>query len=530
MWTTVLTSPPRYPRVIFFQFLMVLSIFCLPKIGYTDNTPLEFEADLERVTKEIQDPSLFNATNCHQYLQQNTEFLLAKGVQTYLPKNELEKQRLIRSAPDILQHMFQLRLLIHEKTKAFYFNDNVTPSCIAKTRLTLRYSRFIEEFIGEWLIQNSGEKPSKTAFQGSSPASFLNPQFEQLKFQSGDILLIRSHSFVSATIARIGDEDGQFSHAALVYVPDPKAPPMVIESTAQHGVSIHPLKDVLDSHAPRILVYRHSDSAMAASAAQKMATFVQQKENQGEIIAYDFHLDLNSSETYFCTELVQTAFIMAGSLPTDLPIFPTSMAIFEDHVFLKQMGIRSLVTFAPSDIEVDPYLTLIAEWRNLELTGKTRLQDAILTSVLDWMARSKYELTFKGPNKYGANITWALLKPAGLFSDRIPKNMDRTFMKSLFSLLSITRALEKAVKREKVDAYSDGIVIDYRHMLASLESIRQKDCQRYREYRDWQSGPADDAEPKSELFHHLLNVPDSVGGCPLTDQSASHHEASNPND
>jgi len=530
MGKATLTLTQRDPRVVLFKILLLLFICCISGRGFSETTPLEFEADLDRVTKELKNPNIFNPTNCHLYLQQNTEFLLAKGAQTYLPKNELEKQRLLYSASDILQQMFQLRLLLHDRTKNFYFANKITPSCIAKTRLTLRYSRFIEEFIGEWLVQNRDMKLSKQVFRGSSPSSFLNPKFDQLEFQSGDILLIRSNSFVSATIARIGDEDGQFSHAALVYVPTPNSPPLVIESTAKSGVSIHPLEDVLNSHAPRILVYRHSDSAIAANAAEKMALHIKLKESKGEIIPYDFHLDLNSSESYFCTELVKTAFILAGAKPKNLPTYPTSVAIFEGHLFLKQMGIRSLVTFAPSDIEVDPHLTLVAEWRNLELTGRTRLQDAILTSVLDWMARSKYELTFKGPNKLGANIAWALLKPAGIFSDRIPKNMDRTFMKSLFSLLSITRALEKALKREEVDAYSDGIVIDYRHMLTGLESIRQKDCQRYREYQDWKSGPADDLEPESELFHHLLNVPDSAGGCPLTDQSASHHEASNQND
>ena len=480
--------------------------------------PTEFEDDLARVLKEVVDPTVFNPNSCSRYLTDNTEFLIKHGAKTYLPRSEQGINHLKSAAPRILNDMFKLRLLIHDRLKSFHAEQKVDKACIASIRRTLRYSRFIEEFLAEWYTAKSDYQQPERPFTGQSPSYFVNPDFDDFEFQSGDIIMLRSASFVSATIARIGDDDGQFSHAAMLYIPNKGDEPLVIEATVQKGTIIHPLEKIFHKTPPRIVLMRHSNAEYAAKSAEAIYNYILSEEEKRGFIPYDFSLDLDTPEVYFCTELVSRAYDLGSQGNIKLPTFPTSMAAFKGHPFLQQMGIQPKDTFAPSDVEIDPELTLVAEWRNVSQTGKTRQQDAILTSILDWMANRNYELTFHALNKLGTNVAWFLMKPAKLFDERIPTNMDKSFLGTVLLLRTITNALENEIPYELGTQSDTEVSVDYARIMSALESIRQKDCERDKAFKQWKSTsfmePENDGAPSRSRFHHLINVPDAAGGCP----------------
>jgi hypothetical protein len=498
--------------------MLLLALFTTPLPLFAVG-PTEFEDDLTRVLRELSDSAVFNADTCSRYLKDNTEFLIQHGANIYLPKSEQEMIHLSTVAPQILNDMFQLRLLIHDRLKTFHAGKPVNKECITGIRRTLRYSRFIEEFLSEWYVSKSEYPLPDTPFTGTSPSHFVNHEFRNYEFQTGDILLMRSDSFVSATIARIGDEDGQFSHAALIYIPEKGAAPLIIEATVQKGSYIHPLEDVFHKAPPRIMLLRHDNAEYAIKSAQEIYTYIQAEEEKRGFIPYDFNLDLDTPDVHFCTELISYAYNLGSNGRVKLPAYPTSMAAFTGHPFLQQMGISPNDTFAPSDIEIDPELTLVAEWRNIPLTGKTRQQDAILTSILDWMVNHDYQLSFHALNRLGTGIAWRLMKPAGLFVERLPTNMDRSFLGTVLLLRTITNALEKEIQKKIGNQDDIGVTVDYASIMNALESVRQEDCMRDRAYKQWRSSfplePEDDTTPPPAKFHHLISVPDDAGGCPI---------------
>ncbi len=97
-------------------------------------------------------------------------------------------------------------------------------------------------------------------------------------------------------------------------------------------------------------------------------------------------MNLSDHSELFCAELIGFAYELASSDAPGLPAYPTSLEVLQGHPFLDDMGIRCCTTFAPGDVEVDPRLELVAEWRDLRRTAESRIQDAILTSILEWMA------------------------------------------------------------------------------------------------------------------------------------------------
>ena len=65
----------------------------------------------------------------------------------------------------------------------------------------------------------------------------LNPKVDKLEFKTGDILIARGTAVVSSIIARLGDEEGDFSHLAIVSE-DVHGKKYVVESLIQTGTII----------------------------------------------------------------------------------------------------------------------------------------------------------------------------------------------------------------------------------------------------------------------------------------------------
>lgn len=494
---------------------ILLAVCCSASVAAPE---LELEADLGRVQREVSDRSLFNPATCAGYLSRNTRFLLERGAETYMPRDNAGLQRLREQAPELLERMFRLRLSLAERLRTFHDAGTVPPECVDAIRRALRYSRFVEELLAELLVKAKEQALPTVALQGGVPSLLVNPAFAPLELRSGDLLLVRGSSFFSAAIARIGDEDGQFSHLAMTYTADDGGR-YVMEAMFDSGVVIVPLDEWL-SHGPaRLLVFRQQDARLAEQAARDIHDWIAAARESGRTIPYDYRMNTQDRSEFFCAELVGFAYERASAGQLRLPAYPTSLQALRGHPFLENMGIRDRTTFAPGDVELDPRLQLVAEWRNLRHSAETRIKDAILTSLLDWMATHGYQLTYRGLLQGGVEIYWALLRPFGVLEERLPANMEKSFLKSMLGLHSAAGLVYERIAPPLLEAGEDNpLALDYKAILTVTEEYRRRDCRRLRAHRRWQRDnpvhmDGEDEPPRAEL-HYLIEVPGG-DGCPL---------------
>jgi len=348
----------------------------------------------------------------------------------------------------------------------------------------------------------------------------VNPVFDSLELRSGDLLLARGSSFVSAAIARIGDEDGQFSHLVMMYIAD-NGGRYIMESSIKSGVEITPLEKWLSHGSVRLVVFRHQDGQFAERVAQELYDWVVAAKKAGRRIPYDYRMDTPDHSELYCAELVSFAYERTSGGRARLPVYPTSLRTLQGHPFLKNMGIRGPTTFAPSDVELDPQLRLVAEWRDLRYTAETRIKDAILSSVLDWMADRNYQLTYRGLLQGILDIYWTSLRPLGVLKNKLPANMGKAFMKNLLGLNSVANLVYQCIAPPLLRAAEENpLALDYKAILAAIEEYRLRDCLQLRKDKRWhRENPVnldDEDEPFRAELHYLIGVP-GASSCPLGD-------------
>jgi len=474
-----------------------------------------FEKDIDKIYKELNQKSAFNAGNCDEYIENITNFLLLQSAKIYLPLTQRDFRRLEKRGDIIVEKLFLLRLLLRKKLKEFYLQGKITPNCVKKMRMAFRYSRFMEEFITEIRVSMNKEVPAADHRDLSQHKYqfYLNPKYKNFRMKSGDILLVRASNFVSAVIARIGDDDGQFSHAAMIYI-DEKGIIYVIEALISKGIVIVPFEEWREkNHHARTLLFRHDNKKLAKKAAQKLHDTILERWKAKDLMLYDFQMDDSDSKQFFCSEVVQYSFKLAGN--DSMPIFQTSFKSFQNHSFLSELTIGVNKAFAPSDLEVDPHINLVAEWRNYAVTKNARMEDVIQTKVLYWMSHKDYYL--KGTFKSWLSTSVGLLgrNIFGLNSDKIPPNMPYGFIENIIKLTDLNEILEKYLLGLETEYFKKyGHSMDYLTMMNALEKFRIEDCERditrKKEINDRILYHIDDWEKpykgSDPLFHNLFNT------------------------
>jgi len=198
---------------------------------------------------------------------------------------------------------------------------------------------------------------------------------------SGDILVSRGGAPTSALIARGNDYPGNFSHVALVYIDEKTNMVSVIESHIESGVTISTLKEYLDDTKLRIMVLRLrsdliSENTMLPHEAAQFSL------NQAKLkhIPYDFEMNFNDSEKQFCSEVASSAYKEYGiTLWTGLSTI-SSTGI---RNWLAAFGVKNFKTQEPSDLEYDPQLSVVAEWRDPETLYQDHIDNAVTDVMLE---------------------------------------------------------------------------------------------------------------------------------------------------
>ncbi|MBK8172907.1 MAG: hypothetical protein IPK60_21595 [Sandaracinaceae bacterium] len=200
-----------------------------------------------------------------------------------------------------------------------------------------------------------------------------------VRIHSGDVLLSRGETATSALIARGNDYPGNFSHVALVHIDERTHRVSLIEAHIEVGVVVSSLESYLGDGKLRILVLRPRADLPALVANPSLAHVVATRalrRAQERHIPYDFEMDYADHDKAFCSEVASAPYADAGvSLWQSL----SSMSSHANSFWLASFGVTHFQTHAPADLEYDPQLRVVAEWRN----PATLLQDHVDNAIVD---------------------------------------------------------------------------------------------------------------------------------------------------
>jgi hypothetical protein len=233
------------------------------------------------------------------------------------------------------------------------------------------------------------------------PSQTPSAQILGVTIHSGDILVSRGGAPTSALIARGNDYPGNFSHVALVHVDANSGKVSIIESHIEKGVAVADISQYLKDTKLRVMVLRLcSDLPVLVADPQlphKVAAAALAKAVR-EHIPYDFSMDFKDTTKLFCSEVASAPYAEFGvKLWTGL----SHISGFGVKSWLSAFGVRHFETQEPSDLEYDPQLVVVAEWRDQETLFKDRVDNAIIDVLLE-----------RADSGMVLNYTWYLLPVA----------------------------------------------------------------------------------------------------------------------
>lgn len=226
--------------------------------------------------------------------------------------------------------------------------------------------------------------PFKAALHGEDePSATPSAKIFDITVHSGDLLVSRGGAEVSALISRGNDYPGNFSHVALLYVNEETSEPFLIEAHIEKGVAVSTVEQYVHDKKLRFMVVRpRADlpelirDPMLPHKAAKMAY----DESLKRHIPYDFKMDFYDSSAIFCSEVGSYAYKKNGvQLWTPISTI-SSQGIVN---WLNTFGVENFVTQMPSDLEYDPKLSVVAEWRDPETLFKDHVDNAVMDALLE---------------------------------------------------------------------------------------------------------------------------------------------------
>ena len=266
------------------------------------------------------------------------------------------------------------------------------------------------------LIAGSSE-PSATPW-----ASILG-----VRIHSGDILVSRGGAPTSALIARGNDFPGNFSHVALVHVDAKTHLASILESHIERGVTVSTLEEYLRDTKLRVMILRlRSDlpELLADPMLPHRAASLAIEDARRRHIPYDFEMDYREHAKLFCSEVASAPY---GELGITLWMGMSTISTPGLRSWLASFGVRNFSTQEPSDLEYDPQLVVVAEWRDPLTLFKDHLDNASIDVMLE-RAEEGEELGYRWYLLPAARAVKAYSLAVNLFGGigPIPEGMNAT--------------------------------------------------------------------------------------------------------
>lgn len=220
----------------------------------------------------------------------------------------------------------------------------------------------------------------------AEPSATPSAMVHGVEIHSGDILVSRGGYPTSALIARGNDYPGNFSHIALVHV-DSAGRASTIEAHIERGVAVSTAEQYLGDKKLRIMVLRlrrdlpelGSDPMLPHKAASRGL-----ERARRERIPYDFAMDYRDPAKLFCSEVASAAY---NELGVNLWMGISTISNPGLRRWLASFGVENFETQEPSDLEYDPQLVVVAEWRDPAALMADHIDNAVIDAMLEGAER-----------------------------------------------------------------------------------------------------------------------------------------------
>lgn len=285
-----------------------------------------------------------------------------------------------KALPTLINSAARLRASLKARSRGW--DPTLKPSRQRLYRLLYGSRTLVEE-----LLLQHDENSVPTIVHGTDePSQSPGAAVAGITLRSGDILVSRGGAPVSALIARGNDYPGNFSHIALLHI-DAAADISVIEAHIEVGVTVSSLDDYLADKKLRIMVLRLDHTLPALRDDPLLphhAATGALNEALGRHVPYDFAMHYDDPAKKFCSEVASAAY---GALGVSLWEGLTSMSSRGVTNWLSRLGVEQFETHGPTDIEYDPKLIVVAEWRDPATLFDDHIDNAIIDAMLEGAER-----------------------------------------------------------------------------------------------------------------------------------------------
>jgi hypothetical protein len=279
--------------------------------------------------------------------------------------------------PWLTGYYTRLRNLIKQQSQQW----DISETASRNTVYTLLYG--LRAAVEEVLLQTDNLKFPAAMLVKNERSSTPAASIFGIEVHSGDLLVSRGGAEVSALISRGNDYPGNFSHIALIYVDEKTKEPFLIEAHIEKGVAIASVAQYENDKKLRFMVMRPradlpvmiADSMLPQKAAKHMF-----EEAGKRHFPYDFKMNFNDTTEMFCSEVASYAYRTYGLQVWKYPSTISSAGVVN---WLHNFGVENFVTQMPSDLEYDPQLAVVAEWRDPETLFKDHIDNAAMDALLE---------------------------------------------------------------------------------------------------------------------------------------------------
>jgi hypothetical protein len=169
----------------------------------------------------------------------------------------------------------------------------------------------------------------------------------------------------------------------LVHVDSATHAVSVIEAHIEIGVAIASAEEYLADKKLRVMVLRPRADLPQLQAdpmlPHRAATLALEQAQAGHT-PYDFTMDYTDPSKLFCSEVASSAYRDVG-----VTLWMGLSTITRPGIrhWLSQLGVRHFETQEPSDLEYDPQLVVVAEWRDPATLWQDHVDNAVLDAMLE---------------------------------------------------------------------------------------------------------------------------------------------------
>jgi hypothetical protein len=236
----------------------------------------------------------------------------------------------------------------------------------------------------EVILQTTGLVDVPALLPGTTePSATPAATVRGVTVHSGDILVSRGGAPTSALISRGSDYPGNFSHIAFVYVDPATATARIVEAHIEQGVVVSTVEQYLADKKLRVMLLRPRADLPALLGDPLLPHRAAERAFRGATaghIPYDFAMDYRDHARLFCSEVASAAYAAEG---IDLWAGISRISSPGLRRWLWDLGVRHFETQEPSDLEYDPQLRVVGEWRDPETLWKDHLDNAATEAMLE---------------------------------------------------------------------------------------------------------------------------------------------------